>query len=66
NDDAVPFIREGKNVFSKFVVECDTEIRPKDEVLIVDKKDALIGIGRAIMNRDEMLSFKKGIGVKVR
>ncbi|MCG2827325.1 MAG: tRNA-guanine transglycosylase, partial [Thermoplasmatales archaeon] len=66
NDDAVPFIREGKNVFSKFVVECDPEIRPKDEVLIVDKKDALIGIGRAVMNRDEMLSFKKGIGVKVR
>lgn len=66
NDEAVPFIREGKNVFSKFVLECDTEIRPKDEVLIVDKKDALIGIGRTVMNRDETLSFKKGIGVKVR
>jgi 7-cyano-7-deazaguanine tRNA-ribosyltransferase len=66
NDDAVPFIIEGKNVFSKFVIECDEEIRPKDEVLIVDKNDSLIGVGRAVMNRDEMLSFKKGIGVKVR
>ena len=66
NDDAASFIREGENVFSKFVVECDPEIRTKDEVLIVDKKDVLIGIGRAAMNRYEMLSFKKGIGVKVR
>ncbi|MDI6917109.1 MAG: tRNA guanosine(15) transglycosylase TgtA [Thermoplasmatales archaeon] len=66
NDDAVAFIMEGKNVFSKFVVECDPEIRPKDEVLIVDKNDILIGVGRATMNREEMLSFKKGIAVKVR
>jgi len=66
NNDAAAFIMEGKNVFSKFVVECDPEIRPKDEVLIVDKNDTLIGVGRATMNREEMLSFKKGIAVKVR
>ncbi len=66
NDDAVPFIKDGKSVFSRFVVECDPEIRPKDEVLIVDKNDVLIGVGRAIMNREEMLSFKKGVAVKNR
>lgn len=66
NDDAVPFIKDGKTVFSRFVVECDPEIRPRDEVLIVDKNDVLIGVGKALMNREEMLSFKKGIAVKNR
>jgi 7-cyano-7-deazaguanine tRNA-ribosyltransferase len=65
-DDSVEFNREGKNVFAKFVVECDDEIRPMDEVLIVNKKDELIAIGRALMNREEMLCYKIGIAVKVR
>ncbi|MFA5771440.1 MAG: tRNA guanosine(15) transglycosylase TgtA [Thermoplasmata archaeon] len=66
DEDVMKFIQEGKNVFAKFVVDCDNEIRPGDEVLIVDKKDKLIGVGRALMNREEMLSFKRGVAVKTR
>lgn len=65
-NDSVEFNREGKNVFAKFVVECDEEIRPMDEVLVVDKSDELVAFGRAMMNREEMLSFKIGVAVKVR
>ncbi|KPK14445.1 MAG: tRNA-guanine transglycosylase [Nitrospira bacterium SG8_3] len=65
-DDSVEFNREGKNVFAKFVVDCDEELRPRDEVLIVDKKDELVAVGRAVMNREEMLAFYVGIAVKVR
>ncbi len=65
-DDSVEFNREGKNVFAKFVVDCDEELRPADEVLIVDKNDELVAIGRAMMNREEMLAFNMGIAVKVR
>jgi 7-cyano-7-deazaguanine tRNA-ribosyltransferase len=65
-DDSVEFNREGKSVFSKFVLDCDEELRPGDEVLVVDKKDELVAIGRALMNREEMLAFKIGIAVKVR
>jgi 7-cyano-7-deazaguanine tRNA-ribosyltransferase len=65
-DDSVEFNREGKNVFAKFVLECDEEIRPSDEILVVDKKDELVAVGRAVMNREEMLSYKMGIAVKVR
>jgi archaeosine-15-forming tRNA-guanine transglycosylase len=32
----------------------------------VDKDDALVAIGRAQMTRGEMLSFRKGVAVKVR
>lgn len=66
NDDSAKFNREGMNVFSKFVIDCDEELRPGDEVLVVDKNDNLVAIGKAILNREEMLAFDKGIAVKVR
>jgi len=37
-----------------------------EEVLVVDGNDKLVAVGRAMLVRDEMLSFRKGIAVKVR
>ncbi|UCD91897.1 MAG: tRNA guanosine(15) transglycosylase TgtA, partial [Methanobacteriota archaeon] len=51
------FNREGKNVFAKFVKDCDDGIRPRDEVLVVNEADQLVAVARALMNREEMLSF---------
>lgn len=65
-DDAVPFIKEGKSVFAKFVNDCDPDLRPFDECLIVDKKDNLLAVGRCLLNRIEMLSFGTGVAVKTR
>lgn len=65
-EDAVPFNREGKNVFCKFVVDCDEGVVPMDEVMVVDPSDNLVAIGRALLIREEMLAFEKGIAVKVR
>ncbi len=65
-DDAVEFNRQGKNVFCPFVIDADPDIHPQEEVLVVDKDDALVAIGRAQMTRGEMLSFRKGVAVKVR
>lgn len=60
------FITTGRNVFAKFVEDCDPSIRPGDEVLIVDKEDNLLSYGRAILNRDEMIQFSQGVAVKNR
>jgi 7-cyano-7-deazaguanine tRNA-ribosyltransferase len=65
-DDAVPFVKEGKSVFAKFVSECDPDLRPFDECLIVNEHDMLLGIGRTILTRNEMLSFRHGMAVKTR
>ena len=65
-DDSAEFNRMGKNVFAKFVVDADPEIRPGDEVLIVDKNDELVAVGKTLMNRFEMLHFSEGMCVKVR
>ena len=64
--DAVPFIMDGKSVFAKFVKDCDPDLRPLDECLIVDEKDELLAVGRCILNREEMLAFQYGMAAKTR
>lgn len=64
--DTAPFYREGKSVFAKFVLDADPELRPGDEVLVVDPADALVAVGRARMNPEEMRAFRRGVAVRVR
>ena len=64
--DAVPFIKEGKSVFAKFVKDCDSSLIPFDECLIVDKNDNLLAVGRCLLNKNEMFSFDYGVAVKTR
>jgi 7-cyano-7-deazaguanine tRNA-ribosyltransferase len=65
-EDAVPFVKEGKSVFVKFVKDCDPDLRPFDECLIVNEEDTLLAVGRTLLNRDEMLMFRHGMAVKTR
>lgn len=60
------FIRKGGNVFAKHVRAVDPEIRPGEEVLVVDSRDRLLAVGRTMFNAEEMLSFRVGAAVKVR
>jgi 7-cyano-7-deazaguanine tRNA-ribosyltransferase len=66
NDDSAEFNREGKNVFSKFVLKSDPALRPGDEVLITDEKDTLVALGRMILTGSEIEAFSTGIAVRVR
>jgi predicted RNA-binding protein (TIGR00451 family) len=65
-DEPAEFAAKGNNVFAKFVVDCDLEIRPGDDVLVVNTKDELVAVGRALMNKEEMLAFKRGVAVRVK
>jgi predicted RNA-binding protein (TIGR00451 family) len=60
------FVRKGRNLFAKHVITADPEIRPQNEVIIVDRKGRLVAVGKAILSGEEMLSFKLGVAVKVR
>ena len=66
NDDSIPFVSEGRNAFAQFVLDADEEIRPMEEVIVVDKDDRFLATGRALLIKSEMMSLKKGIAVKVR
>ena len=61
-----PLIAEGKDVEAAWVKSVDPDIRPKDEVLVVDPADRPLAVGRAVLSGAEMLSFKAGLAVKVR
>jgi 7-cyano-7-deazaguanine tRNA-ribosyltransferase len=65
-NDAVPFVKEGKSVFAKFVKDCDPDLRPFDECLIVNENDTLLAVGRTLLNRVEMLAFRHGMAIKTR
>jgi len=60
------YIAEGKNVFAKHVIEADEELRPQDEVIVVDEDGNLIAVGKAALSGEEMKTFKIGVAVKIR
>ena len=65
-DEVGEFAVEGKSVFARFVVDMDPDLRPMDEVMVVNSRDELLAIGQVILVRDEALAFDRGIAVKVR
>lgn len=64
--DAAPFVRAGRNAFARFVRAMDAELRPGDECLLVDEADALLGVGRVLLNAEESVSFQRGMAVDTR
>jgi len=66
NEDVVSFIAEGKSVFAKHVTDADVEIRPKEEVIVLDGKGGVLAVGRAVLTGREMKTFRRGVAVKVR
>ncbi|WP_457613333.1 tRNA guanosine(15) transglycosylase TgtA [Methanocaldococcus sp.] len=60
------FAKEGRNVFAKFVIDCDEELRPYEEVLVVNEDDELLAYGTTLLNGIELMEFNYGLAVKVR
>ncbi len=66
SDVAAPMVSRGRSVFAKHVVEASPEIRPGDEVIVLDGGGRVIAVGRALLSSEEMLSFDVGVAVRVR
>jgi predicted RNA-binding protein (TIGR00451 family) len=66
SDDVSEFVSQGRNIFAKHVVDAGERIRPGDEVIIVDSRRNVLAVGKALLVKEEMLAFKKGVAVKVR
>ena len=60
------FIKEGRNVFCKHVVDIDTNLRPMDEVIVVNQDDELLAIGRLKIPAHQVKHFKSGIAINIR
>jgi uncharacterized protein with predicted RNA binding PUA domain len=65
-DESVPYLRDGRNGFAKFVERVDDRIRARDEVLVTGPGDEFITTGRAELSAVEMRDFDMGVAVLVR
>lgn len=65
-EEAVPFVAKGRSVFAKHVVDADVEIRPQEEVIVVNGKGEVLAVGRALLTGEEMKAFRRGVAVRVR
>jgi len=65
-DESEPYVREGRNVFAKFVARADGSIRPRDEVLVEHREGRLLAVGRAELSGAGMDDFGTGMAVQVR
>ena len=59
------FIRKGRNVFCKHIVDIDITLRPNDEVIVVDQSNDLLAIGRLVIPVPYVKSFQTGIALKI-
>lgn len=66
SEDSVPFVSQGRNAMCQFTLDCDKELVPMDEVIIVDGNDNAVATGKMLLVADEIFNMKKGIAVKIR
>lgn len=60
------FIKKGRNAFCKHVVDIDGELRPLDEVIVVNQDDELLGIGKLKVPVSYVKAFSIGVAVNIR
>jgi uncharacterized protein with predicted RNA binding PUA domain len=60
------FIAKGKTLVCNHVLMADPEIKPDDEVLVVDPAGNLLAVGRSLIAGHEFVYYKRGEAVKIR
>ena len=65
HEDAVPFVREGRSLFSAFVVHADPALVPDSTALLVDENDVFLSVGRLVLAPHEMGRLHRGVAVRV-
>ncbi len=65
-EEAAPFIAKGKSLFAKHVMDADEEIRPHEEVMVINEENEVLAVGKAMLSGREMKAFKRGVAVRVR
>ncbi|HEV2429120.1 MAG TPA: tRNA guanosine(15) transglycosylase TgtA [Thermoplasmata archaeon] len=63
--DAVPFVLEGRSLFSRFVHGGDSSLLPGASALLVDAEDRLLAVGRLGLAPIEMGKIARAVAVRV-
>ena len=65
NEDAAPFVREGRSVFCKHVIWCGKNVRISADTPVL-YKDKVIAVGKAVLSYEMISDFNRGVAIKVR
>ncbi len=65
NQEAAPFVQDGKSVFCKHVVWCGKNIRIASDTPIL-YKNKVIAVGKAVLSSEMISDFNRGMAVRVR
>jgi uncharacterized protein with predicted RNA binding PUA domain len=65
-DDVAEVIVQGRNVMARHVVEAGSDVRPGDEIIVLNLTKEVQAVGRALLTGEEMLAFRTGVAVKTR
>ena len=63
--EAIPFITEGRSLFCKHVASCGSNVWPGSDVAVVDGR-TVIAVGVALLPGHLMKQYSRGVAVKVR
>lgn len=56
----------GSTIFSKGIIEANSEIRSGDEVIVLNSNRQIIGVGTSYLAGDLLVRMKKGKGISIR
>ncbi len=65
NEDAAPFVEQGRSVFCKHVVWCGKKVRISADTPVLFKNQ-VIAVGKAILSSEMISDFDRGVAIKVR
>lgn len=65
NQDAAPFVQEGRSVFCRHVVWCGKNVKISADTPVLFK-NKVIAVGRAILSKEMIDDFDRGVAIKVR
>lgn len=66
SDEGINSLKKTSSIFPKQIINIDEDIRPGDEVFILDKNENIIATGKSILSSEEIKFFKRGVAIKVR
>lgn len=65
NEDAAPFVEQGRSVFCKHVTWCGKKVRISADTPVLFKNQ-VIAVGKAILSSKMISDFDRGVAIKVR
>jgi uncharacterized protein with predicted RNA binding PUA domain len=66
NEEAIPFVSEGRSLFCRHVKWCGSNVKTGSDVVLIDDDGGILAVGRARMTSSMMRGFNKGVAVRVR